>query len=145
MPARRRNTQFNPQLSPTHARIIIDLQPSLLLYLFHHSFISSLETSISTCCSLKAADLNLTPHIYKLFTLIPTQPLLLSHPPIVFYFSFTNTLFTDASTSTAFLVFYVVLCTPPTPPVPRYHRSIIINVFSSLFFVFGVSQAQRLI
>lgn len=32
-----------------------------------------------------------------------------------------------------------------SPSVPRYHRSIIINVFSSLFFVFGVSQAQRLI
>lgn len=42
-----------------------------------------------------------------------------------------------------FIVFYVALCTSPT--VPRYHGSIIISVFSSLFFVFGVSQAHGLI
>lgn len=47
-----------------------------------------------------------------------------------------------------FYIISCILCSPlcaPLPTVPRYHRSIIIAVFSSLFFVFGVSQAHGLI
>lgn len=100
------------------------------------SFNSSLQTFIST------------PHChnhlnFKLLSLIP----LLSH-------SFPSThcllFFALHHFIHRCINFYSIPCilcslVYSIPPVPRYHCSIIINVFSSLFFVFGVSQAQRLI